>query len=86
MITEGNPAYANRRDWMQTTSLHESSVGPDRRQSMRYTVRISHRYKIAKKKKAEELIKSIESCHLELLRTTQQGRQAVEQIVSNNIK
>ena len=38
-------------------ALHDSSVGPDRRQSMRYTVRISHRCKIAKKKKAEELIK-----------------------------
>jgi hypothetical protein len=54
MITEGLAVYANQRDWMQTTSLHESSVGPDRRQVMRCTARTSHRNNTAKNKKAEE--------------------------------
>ena len=79
MITEGKAVYANHRDWMQTTSLHESSIGPDRIQATRCTARTSHRNNTAKKKRAQELIKSIESCNLELLRSVQvlrQGRQA----------
>ena len=62
--------------------MHESSIGPDRRHAMRCTARTSQRNNTAKKKRAEELTKSIESYYSEVLRSVRvllQGRQAGRQ-------
>ena len=79
MITEGIAVYGNNRYRMQTTSQHESSIEPDRILATRCTARTSHRNSTAKKKRAQELIKSTESYYLQLLRSVRvllQGRQA----------
>ena len=89
MITEGIAVYGNNRYRMQTTSQHESSIEPDRILATRCTARTSHRNSTAKKKRAQELIKSMESYHSELLRSVRvllQGRRAGMQIISKYIK